>query len=209
MTMPLPDTLPALAYLAMYDRNRGRTVGGWSGHLVSAAAVADLYLGGYVLDDAGTVRPVDGRRAPDDTVLAEVWQRIVDGKARKWQHWANQRGLMGLVRDDLASRWIRVDRPPRFLRRARISVRDPRMLPQLNQLVAATLRGPTPVSRLPERDTMLVALLAVAEVRTVLPRAKRREYSRRIDEMVTRGGPPVDGLRRAIAQSRRAYAAGG
>jgi len=185
------------------------TRGGWRGALLGAAAVADLYLDGYLVDDDGRAQPVDGRRPPADPVLAESWRRIGETRPRRWQHWANQRGLERLVRDTLATRWIRVERPPGLLRRTRISMRDPLALGQLRDLVNATLRGPTPVDRLPVRDATLVALLAVAEVRTVVPRRQRREYGRRINELIARGGPPVDGLRRAIQQSRRAYSAGG
>src|SRR5262245_41945778 len=208
-TMTLPDTLPGLAYLATYDRDRGRTVGQWSGHLLGAAAVADLYLDGYLVDDRGRARPVEGRSAPTSAVLADLWQRLTESRPRRWQHWANQRGVRAAVRDDLAGRWIRVDRAGGFLRFERVSLRDPQSVSRVGELVRGTLRGGTPVSRLPERDSMLVALLAVAEVGTVLPRRTRRDYRRRIDEMITRGGPPVDGLKRAIRQSQYVYVSGG
>ncbi|HEU0239419.1 MAG TPA: GPP34 family phosphoprotein [Micromonosporaceae bacterium] len=207
--MTLPDTLPGLAYLATYDRGRGRTVGQWSGQLLGAAAVADLYLDGYVVDDDGRVRRVAGRATPTNPVLADVWQRIGSSRPRRWQHWASQRGLRSEVRDDLAFRWIRVDRPGGFLRRERTSLRDPLSATRVAELVRSTLRSGTPVARLPERDNMLVALLAVAEVGTVLPRRTRRDNARRLKEMIARGGPPVDGLRRAISQAKSAYASGG
>jgi hypothetical protein len=207
----LPDTLPGRAYLALYDRHRGRLASrSWTGQLLGAAAVADLYLRGYLADDGGVARPVAGLATPPaNPVLAEVWQRIAEDRPRRWQHWIRQRNIEALVRTDLGGRWIRIDRPPRILRRARISLRDPRALTRLHSLVGATLRGAVPVDRLPERDSMLVALLAVAGARTVIPRDRQREHAHRIDQMTERAGPPVAALRRAIARARRAQASGG
>jgi len=206
----LPDTLPGLAYLALYDRERGRLARrSWTGQLLGAAAVADLYRHGYLADDGGVAKPAAGRLAPRNAVLAEVWQRIADDKPRRWQHWVRQRDIEELVRTDLTGRFIRIDRPARFLRQARVSLRDPRALTRLHSLVGATLRGPTPVDRLPDADAMLVALLAVAGARTMIPRDRRREHARRIDQMVERAGPPAIALRRAIAQARRVQASGG
>jgi hypothetical protein len=85
-------------------------------------------------------------------------------------------------------------------------MRDPLALGQLRDLVGTTLRGATPVDRLPDRDAMLVALLAVAEV---LPRRRRGDHRRRIKDLIARGGPPVDGLRRAIRQAKLAYSGSG
>ncbi len=206
----LPDTLAGRAYLALYDRDRGRLARrSWTAQLLGAAAIADLYLRGYLADDGGTAKPATGLPMPDNTVLADVWQRITDDRPRRWQHWIRQRNIEKLVRADLAGRWIRIDRPARFLRAARISTRDPRALTRLHGLVAATLRGPTPVDRLPERDVTLVALLAVAEVRTVMSRDRRRDHARRIDQMIERAGPPAAALRRAISQAKRMQASGG
>jgi hypothetical protein len=204
--MPLPDTLPGLVYLAWYDQQRHRVFrGGWRGYLVAAAAVAELYLDGYLVDEAGKARPVDGRQSPVDPVLAELWRRIGETRPRRWPHWVSQRGLDRVIRDELATRWIRVERPPGILRRTRITMRDPLALGQLRDLVGSTLRGSTPVDRLPDRDAMLVALLAVGEV---LPR-RRGDRDRRITDLIARGGPPVDGLRRAIRQAKLAYSGSG
>jgi hypothetical protein len=206
----LPDTLPGRAYLTLYDRERGRLASrSWTGQLLGAAAVAELYLRGYLADDAGVAKPAAGHPAPANAVLAEVWQRIAEDKPRRWQHWIRQRNIEALVRIDLSHRFIRIDRPPRILRRARVSLRDPRALTRLHSLVGATLRGPTPVDRLPSGDAMLVALLAVAGVRTVVPRDRRRQHARRIDQMIERAGPPAAALRRAISQARHAQAGGG
>ena len=206
----LPDTLADRAYLAMYDRDHGRlTSRRWAGQLLGAAAVTDLYLRGYLADDGGLAKPAAGLPAPDNSVLAQLWQRVTDDRPRRWQHWIRQRGIEKLVRTDLAGRWIRIERPAGFLRHARISPRDPRALTRLHGLVTAALRGPVPVDRLPERDTALVALLAVADVRTVISRDRRREHARRIDQMIEHAGPPAAVLRRAITRARHMQAGGG
>ncbi len=206
----LPDTLTGRAYLAMYDRDRGRlTSRRWAGQLLGAAAVTDLYLGGYLADDGGLAKAAASRDAPGNAVLAEVWRRVTDSRPRRWQHWVHQRKIEELVRADLTGRWIRVERPAGFLRRARISPRDPRTLTRLSALVTAALRGPMPVDRLPERDTALAALLAIADIRTVITRDRRREHARRIDQMIEHTGPPAIALRRAINQARHIQAGGG
>lgn len=206
----LPDTMAGRAYLALVDRDRERLARrSWTGQLLGAAVVADLYLRGYLADDSGTAKPAAGLPTPDNGVLAEVWQRITNDRPRRWQHWIRQRNIEELVRADLAGRWIRIDRPPRFLRPARIGMRDPRALRRLQGLVAARLRSPTPVDRLPERDVTLVALLAVADVRTVISRDRRRDHARRIEQMIERAGPPAAALRRAITQARRTRTSGG
>jgi hypothetical protein len=129
MTRPsdgLPDTVAGRAYLALYDRDRGRLARrSWTGQLLGAAAVADLFLRGYLADDGGTAKPAVEPPVPDNSVLAEVWRRVTDDRPRRWQYWVRQRNIEELVRADLTGRWIRIDRPPGLLRRARISVRDP------------------------------------------------------------------------------------
>ena len=207
--MPLPDTLSGRAYLALYDRDRGRlTSRGFRTQLLAGAALADLYLGGHVVDEGGRVATA-GRNQPTEPVQAELWRRIDESRPRRWQHWAAQRGLEAVIRDELSTRWIRIDRPPRFLRRARVSLRDPRAHTQLRTVIDGTLRGPMPIGRMPEQDTMLVALLAVAEVRPLITRQRKREYKRRIDEAIARGGAPIDGVRRAVRQARQAQTGGG
>ena len=207
--MAMPDSLPARAYLLAFDREKGRVRGTWTGALLGAAAVAELWLAGRLVDEGGRARPVPGAGRPADPVLAEVFTRLADGRPRKWEQAIKQRGIQDLVQAQLGRDWIRLDRPRRFLRPARFSVRDPRALTALSGLVRATLRGPTPVSRLPERDSMLVALLVVAEVGIAIDRQRRREFRRRIDEMIVRGGPPAHGLRQAIRHARAAASASG
>ena len=73
-----------------------------------------------------------------------------------------------------------------------------------DQVLGAALRG----LDADPRAAALVALAAAGELRTVLPRARAREYKRRIAELTERTGPAVPAPRRVIQQARSAAAGG-
>src|SRR5262249_61328409 len=144
-------TVPGGGSPPLEARRRGRlTSRGFRPQRLGGAALADLYLGGYVVDEGGRVATA-GRNQPTEPVQAELWRRIDESRPRRWQHWAAQRGLEAVIRDELSTRWIRIDRPPRFLRRARVSLRDPRAHTPLRTVIDGTLRGPLPIGRVPEQ----------------------------------------------------------
>jgi hypothetical protein len=202
--MEPPDSLPAQVYLLSYDRGRGRLTGRlWLGHVLGGAALADLWLSGHLVDDAGRARPATGHAPPPDPVLRELWERIGEAAPRKWVRWVNQRRMEGAVRAQLeAGGWIRVEPSGHWWRRDRVTVRDTLMLGRMAQQVGTALRGPIPVDRLPAHEATLLALVGTAEMGTVVPRQRRREHRKRLAAAVTRGGPPVAALRRALQQAK-------
>lgn len=207
--MEPPDSLPAQVYLLSYDRGRGRIAGRlWLGHVLGGAALADLWLSGHLVDEAGRARAAAGKALPADPVLRELWERIGAVPPRKWVRWVYQRRIEGAVRAQLArGGWITIEPSGRWWRRDRVTVRDTLMLSRMVQQVGTSLRGPVPVDRLPASESMLVALVGSAEMGTAISRQHRREHRGRLAAAVTRGGPPVAALRRALQEAK--YAGGG
>jgi Golgi phosphoprotein 3 (GPP34) len=204
-----PESLPGQLYLLAYDPRKERlTARTQLGYLMRAAALTDLRLSGHIADEGRKVR-VTNPGGVADQVLGAVLREVADSRPRSWAGWVRRgdRRTRLAVRDQLATGgWIRVE-PHRVLGifpTTRIAIRDPLVIQRLTDRLGAALRGP---------DTdpgaaALVALAAAGELRTVLPRAKVREYKRRIAELSERTGPAVPALRRVIQQVRSSTAGG-
>jgi hypothetical protein len=204
-----PGSLPAQLYLLAYDPRKERlTARTQLGYLMRAAALTDLRLGGKIADGGRKVRVTNPGGVPDP-VLAGVLREVADSRPRTWTSWVRrgERRTRLAVRAQLdADGWIRVE-PRRVLGifpTTRITIRDPLVIQRLTDRLGTALRGPDA----DPRAAALVALAAAGELRTVLPRAKAREYKRRIADLSERTGPAVPALRRVIQQVR-ASAAGG
>jgi hypothetical protein len=205
-----PSSLPAQLYLLNYDSRKQRVVTHMRfPYLLRAAALTDLLLSGRIADEKGKVRVVTEDRLADP-VLDGLLRQIAESRPRSWQHWISKdhHATARAVRDELEmQRWIRVElnRPFLIFGRSFVRVRDTRVVKRLAAQVASALTGP--LSRVSERDAALVALAAAGEVRTVLPRAKRREHKQRITQLTERGGPASPALRKVIRQLHAASVA--
>lgn len=204
-----PESLPAQLYLLAYDQRKERmTARTQLGYLMRAAALTDLRLSGHLADEGRKVR-VANPGGVADQVLGAVLREVADSRPRSWAAWVRrgERRTRLAVREQLATGgWIGVE-PHRVLGifpTTRITVRDPLVIPRLSDRLAAALRGPDA----DPRAAALVALAAAGELRTVLPRAKAREYKRRIAELAERTGPAVPALRRVIREIRSSAAGG-
>ncbi|WP_131741474.1 GOLPH3/VPS74 family protein [Actinomadura roseirufa] len=203
----VPDSLPARMYLLAYDPPRRRMRGGGSrlGYVLRAAALTELYLDGRLVDERR--RPAPGTPGEDPYGLLE---QIGRSRPRTWQHWVRKggRAMVAKVRGELErDGWIRVRRRRvlgPFTRRE-IEVRDPRVVKALWGGASSALRG-RPVAHVNSYDAAAVALAAAGEMATVLPRADRRRYRRRIAELTARTGPAADAVRRAVRSDRAATA---
>jgi hypothetical protein len=88
-----------------------------------------------------------------------------------------------------------------------IVVHDPGLIDAIRQDVRAIALGPDPVEDLtPERAT-LAALVAGAEMRSVISRREARQAKQRIEELMQSTGPFAPSLRRAIRDAQGAIAA--
>jgi Golgi phosphoprotein 3 (GPP34) len=207
MTMQLPESLPARVYLAAYDAERNRLTGrSWLGYALRGAALADLLLSGHIVDDNGRVQPGTLRTASTDPVLQDVLSEVVAAPGVRWRSLVNRhrRETKNAVAAQLdAGGWIQLDRPATWWRRSRISLRDVRSVSRVKEQVAAVLRSPMPIDRTPPTEVALVAVLALAEIRTAISRDQKRQYGDRIKAAVVAAGPPIDALKHAISQARQ------
>lgn len=203
--MRTPLSLPGRTYLLAFDRDRDRMANRqWLAYALRAAALAELVIGGHLADVDGVAVPVPGVRPPDDPVLRGV---LDDVGRRKWRALAGRqrRETQNAVAAQLvAAGYLGVERAATRWRRALIEVRDPLVLTRLTEQVSATLRSPLPINRTPRADVALIAILAVAGIKTGLTKVQRREYADRIAAAVTAAGAPIDGLKHAISQARAA-----
>lgn len=205
--MDLPESLPARLYLLSYDTGRRRMTGWYLGYVLRAAALTDLLLAGALADDSGKARAVPGP-APADPVLDDVLRQVAASRLRSWRHWVSkgERPMKRAVREQLAAGgWIRVE-PRRILGfpADRVTVRDTRVVKRLQDGVSGALRGP--VGQVRPRDAALVALAASGELRTVFPRARRRDHKKRIEQLNAHTGPVATALRKVLQQVKAASA---
>jgi hypothetical protein len=204
--MELPRSLPATAYLLAYDPEKGRwTARRQFGLVLRAAAVAELVLREKIVDDHGKPRVADPAPVADpvlDMVLADLSQI---GR-RSWHRSIDRRGrdTVLAVREQLESAgWLRVER--RTLLPDRVEPRETYRIKQ----AAAELRRVLTVPGAPAdaRSGALLALAASGEVTSLLRRAERRTYRKRLAELSDPIGPVADGLKRALRAKRAAAAA--
>jgi hypothetical protein len=202
--MRAPLTLPERTYLLAYDRDRDR-MGRcrWLAYAVRAAALADLTATGHIVDDRGHATAVDGVRPPVDPILRDVLAEVAaTGRGgRKWstlvtRHRRETENAVAARLD--ADGYIRLESPATWWRGARVELRDPRAVTRNADAFAATVRGATPIERTPPADVALIAILAVASIRTGLTKEQRREYADRVKAAIAAAGAAADGLKRAI-----------
>jgi hypothetical protein len=209
----LPATLPARLYLLAYDRQKRRIRGG--GHLglaLRAAALADLYLTGHLVDERGKAHTAIAPK-PTDPILQAVLEQVEASTPRRWTHWiAKHAGRTPrAVRDELErSGWLHIE-PRRILGiipADQIGLRQEHQVARLMTDATNLIRSGQLVSRLDRRQTTLVALATTAGLPTVMSGAERRQYKARLAEFGDQVGPVIPALRKAI-QSEQAAAAGG
>jgi hypothetical protein len=182
--------------------------------MISAGALTELLLSGYIADMGGRVRARSAESRPQDPVLADFLSKIAASQPRSWHHWLSHgsRTLPGQIRDALAEDGIvQLDRR-RILGVApitRVTVPDVLAIKRLTQRVASALNESLPAARVAPRDAALVSLTAQAELRTVMPRNRRRTHRRRISELGEVAEPVPGALRRAIRRARTAAYGGG
>ena len=206
--MQPPASLTSQLYLLGYDTRRQRIAGGNNhGLLLRAGALEELRLAGAVVDEGGRVRRGDADRI-QDPMLADVLAQIAgSAKLRTWKHWINKGvgGTYAAVRDRLDdTMYTRVEstRVLGIFPRTQVYLRDTAAVEALRAHVDRILTG---TARPSPQDAALVALAAIAELGTILPRPRRREYRARIDGLID--GPVGPALRAAVRE-RAAAAAG-
>jgi Golgi phosphoprotein 3 (GPP34) len=204
-----PDSLPAQLFLLAVDPRRQRLTGrGELGYVLRAAALVDLQLTGHLVDADGRPKVADPSPVPDP-VLAAVLAQVAAEPGRRWRYWIRRdaRRIQREVAAGLVAGRRIEQHPYRILGvvpAERIVILDPFVRDRIVGAIDAALSDAWPVG---DRTAAVVALAAAAQLRIVLPRARRREHRQRIGELVARTGPVPQALRRLLRD--RAAAAGG
>lgn len=208
--METPTSLPSRMYLLAHNPAKQKlTSCDRIGLTLRAAALADLYLGGYLIDDNGRPKTT-GTRFSGDPVLADLLQHIAGAKPMAWYRWIGkgERHFRAQVRDHLVhQRFIRVE-PRRILGifpSERIIMRESRVVSQLRHTVTHTLRdGGVANTRSERRDAAMTAMAAAAHLRQVIDRKHARDRKHRLDQLSEAAGPVIAALHKAIRHKQAA-----
>ncbi|MBK1783152.1 GPP34 family phosphoprotein [Prauserella sp. ASG 168] len=210
------STLPARALLLAFDRRKQKLTGkGQLGHLLRAAALAELVLHGHLTDDGDKAHPVTAPPGPADSVLRHVWDQIEQDPPRAWRRWVakDRARTMELVHAELvAARVVRVERHRvlGLFPATRVTLRQPHVARRLGEQVGRAVRGSQPVGRVDREIGALAALASAAQLAAVFSGRERRRFTGRIGEL---GGgsvaPVVTALRKAVSAQHTAAAHSG
>lgn len=202
--MALPDSLPQRIFLLAYKPDKGRVgMGTDVGMMLRAAALADLYLGGHVMDERGRAI-IRARHPRHDPILDAILGEMAGTKPRTWKHWIERRqgATFRAVRQQLGDGgWVHLQ-PHRLLGlfpRTRITMRDPRVREELLRRVTAALNEP--IDSVDSADASVVAIIAAGGLTSVLDRRTRRANKQRIRQLTEHSGPIVPALRRSISDA--------
>jgi len=213
--MKAPESLPAELFLLAYDPRKGKlTQRAHLGYLLRAAALAELLLGGQIVETDGKVNPGKAKAGAPDPLSRTVLGQVTETPGKKWHHWIRKdyRAAVGVVRDQLeADRVIKVEkyRVLGLFPGTRVTLRQPRVASRLVSRVGSTVRGSQPLSRMDPRDATLTALVTTAGLNVVLSRAQRRQAKTRIAQLNEIAGPVPAALRKVIRDANAAAASSG
>ncbi|MEV4565585.1 GPP34 family phosphoprotein [Nonomuraea sp. NPDC049419] len=202
------EPLTRSAFLLAFDLRKDRLVQRMElGHLLRAAALAELLLQGSLADDEGrakAVHPPAG--AARGSLPAVVWKEISTSPPRSWRRWIRKdhTKAVTLVRDELAAgRLIRVERRRVLLFPVeRVVPRRPYVSRRLAEQVGRAVRAGRPVSRIEQDVRVLAALAAAARLRTVVSARDARANRDRIEQLAQPVEPIATALRKTIDQAK-------
>ncbi|GGS00268.1 hypothetical protein GCM10010252_43720 [Streptomyces aureoverticillatus] len=204
-------SLPARTVLLSWRADDGRDAPAADLHLaVRAAALAELARRGLLSDDGGIVTPVLGGRTGDDPLDA-LMELVEESRPRRWRAWMTRRSRSQLreVKDQLVREGhLRVERtrvlgvfPSR-----RYEPEDTAYVDALRAECLAVLRGPVPVTEVPEDDAALVVCAATGKLGAVVGAGDRRRYRERLEALTDRAGARSPELRTLMWELRKALA---
>ncbi|MFI1480117.1 GPP34 family phosphoprotein [Streptomyces sp. NPDC020747] len=209
----MPDgslSLPARLYLLAWDTTKLKvTDAAHLPHLVRAGALTELAQRGLLADVDGIATPTDPDGRTGDPVLDGLLELVEESRPHRWKTWVGLRARVTLdaVRAQLAADgYLRAEKtrvlgvfPSVEYEIDRIAVVD-----RLRAEAREVLEGPGPVEEVSEQDAALVALGAGAELRTLLSGKEKRQYKKRIEDLVERSGATTPALKTAVQEVRSA-----
>ncbi|GGQ75179.1 GOLPH3/VPS74 family protein [Streptomyces flaveolus] len=181
-------------------------------HLVRAGALTELARRGLLTDDDGIATPVDLDSRTGDAVLDGLLDLVRESMPRRWRAWVRSyaRVTFDAVREQLvADGYLRAEKK-----------RVLGVFPSVDHVLArgaaaqalreetrAALDGPLPAGELSERDAIVAALAAAAELRALGPVGDRARREGRIEELTARGATAAAGLEKVLREVRAALSA--
>ncbi|MET7271915.1 GPP34 family phosphoprotein [Streptomyces flaveolus] len=181
-------------------------------HLVRAGALTELARRGLLTDDDGIATPVDLDSRAGDAVLDGLLDLVRESMPRRWRAWVRSyaRVTFDAVREQLvADGYLRAEKK-----------RVLGVFPSVDHVLArgaaaqalreetrAALDGPLPPGGLSERDAIVAALAATAELRALGPVGDRARREGRIEELTACGAAAAPGLGKVLREVRAAVSA--
>ncbi|MGW8526420.1 MULTISPECIES: GOLPH3/VPS74 family protein [Nocardiopsidaceae] len=201
----MEPTLPQRLYLLSYDTDKNRfdpVSTAYRGHLLRAAALTELILGGLLRARDGRAER-DTARTPEDPFLAEVLDGLSPHEPGHWinavpdREWKAERA----VREQLvANGSITVDRGRvlGLFPTLDVTLEHPGEVRRLRERVHEAVRTEHTVATAPAEDVALAAIAADGDVWTVFTPQERHEYRAGFKAVHERFGVEVPGMRTAI-----------
>ena len=200
-------SLPAQAYLLACDVDRERLPDRErAALLVRGAALTDLVLRHLVADADG--RPVvTGSGGTGHLVLDDLLAELSADPHRRWRSWIRRdaRRTLQSVEAQLDAAGVISLRTSHLLGlfpRRRPVVRDRASVERLKALVRNAFEAP--LSEVDPGVAALAALVATAELNTVISRQDRRRHRGRIKELGEHAGAAVPALQKVLSEMRSA-----
>lgn len=199
-------TLPQKMYLLSYDLDRRKLIGGqFRGHLMRAAALAQLTIDGHLHDENGKA-VATWTPPPSDPFLAEVlasapgrWRRLVDRN-----HRGAQRHVLGQLADDGVVSLQR-KKVLGLFPGTDVIFGDTAGVLSLRETVRNAVLSTR--SAVPDDVAAMVALASAAELNSVFSGKERRANKARVQELSDQIGAAAPALKKAIAAIRAAMTA--
>ncbi|GAA4814986.1 GOLPH3/VPS74 family protein [Streptomyces ziwulingensis] len=211
-SLPLPSRL----YLLARDAGRPAVTDAVPPQrLVRAGALAELARRGLLVDDDGTVTPLDLDSRTGDAVLDGLLDLVRESLPHGWRTWVRLRARItaDAVREQLvAEGWMRAEK--RRVLGVFPSVDHvlarPALVRALREETRGALCGPVPVAEVPTRDAAVAALAGAARLRGLTTGCERPRDAERIEALAGRGGtaPGAGRIMRALCAAVTAHATG-
>ena len=174
--------------------------------------LADLYLIGHLMDEAGRPSPA-GITRPADPVLRAALDDIGDNAPKDWMHAVarDHRNVPGIVGSQLEADgwlWVQRRRVLGIIPCARLLLlQDDDLVRELAAHVVTALRNAIAGRAAAERPLAVGLIGALGQLPTVFDFDEASRHYSRLEDLVDCGVPPITGMRQVIDSDHRATSA--